>query len=273
MAGTRATVTPLVEKYYGELTQVEINALTNVEEASTVYNLTNHRLDIYNSFEGWIPTEGFTADMGHEVFDDLYNNTGSIWFSSGLNGGATSTINGPSGILVVTTLTATNGGCLYRNNLTSVSFGSSIQRFESYIKIPTNSSGTETFQFLSGYIDSQTANQTNGAYFLYDAQGVSTGSAASGNWKCVTAKAGVRTFTTTGVAIDNSNFQKLRIDVNSAGTEVKFYISDVLVATHTTNIPTANMGTANYIQKSAGTTARTFQIDYVRFKVKYNTPR
>lgn len=260
-----------VTKHNG-LTTTQKNALTP-EVGMVVFDSTLNRYEVYSDFWGWIPMEGFTADMGYETMDDLFNTAGSIWQQSSVNGGAINNISGPSGILIGTTLTATNGGFLYRTNLTSVAFGSSIHRLESLIKIPTNSDGTNTFQVLSGFIDSQTTNQTNGAYFLYDAQGVSTGSTASGNWQCVTVNAGVRTFTTTTVTIDNTNFQKLRIDVNSAGTEVKFYIAGVLVATHTTNVPIANMGSGNYIQKSAGTTSRTFQLDFVRYKTKYNTAR
>ena len=116
----------------------------------------------------------------------------------------------------------------------------------------------------------------DGAYFLYDSQGVSTGSAASGNWQIVTCSNSVRTFTTTSVAIDNTNLQKLRIDVNAAGTSVVFYIDDVSVGTHTTNIPTGAsrvFGNGVYLQKSAGGTSRTLDVDYLYMKTKFTTPR
>lgn len=55
------------------------------------------------------------------------------------------------------------------------------------------------------------------------------------NWQATTRASSVSTNTDTGVAAGTS-FQKLEIEATS--TSVKFYIDDVLKATHTTNIPT-----------------------------------
>src|SRR5574341_661691 len=60
------------------------------------------------------------------------------------------------------------------------------------------------------------------------------------NWKCVTRGGGSETSTTTSTVFlsATSTVQLLRIDITSAN--VKFYVDDVLVATHTTNLPTGN---------------------------------
>lgn len=263
-----------------QYTEAERDALVSPALGTLIYNTTRDRYEYYNSFWGWHPIGATFRDWGYEFLEDFANSgTTSVWQGIPLNSGSISAISGIFGVLTLTTATNTNGGYQYRqsNILSYYQFGSDIYRYESLLKIPTNSDGTNTFQFLSGFWDTSTGvNQVDGIYFLYDAQGVSTGSASSGNWQIVTSSNSVRTFTTTSVAIDNTNFQKLRIDVNAAGTSVQFYINDILVGTHTTNIPTgaARLTTSGvYLQKSAGTTSRTVDVDYLFIKVKFTTPR
>jgi hypothetical protein len=74
-------------------------------------------------------------------------------------------------------------------------------------------------------------------------------SAGDANWQAVTDNgSGTPTVTNTGitVAIDQSN--RFSIVVDSAGANVRFYIDEVLVATHTTTLPgaTTNLG---YVHK------------------------
>jgi len=73
----------------------------------------------------------------------------------------------------------------------------------------------------------------HGAAFVYD-------SAVHGTafWRCVTGNASAQTETTTSVAINSGNVDLLWIRVTGNGTSVEFWIDGVLVATHTTNLPT-----------------------------------
>ena len=80
------------------------------------------------------------------------------------------------------------------------------------------------------------------------------------NWLAKTVIAGVVTTTDTGVAVSTTSWQKLKIVATS--TSVKFYIDDVLKATHTTNIPTtATMGIVGLFYRV--TSDATFMVDYV----------
>jgi len=245
------------------------------------YNTDRDRWEFYEPFWGWHPialTPSAMRDWGFEYIEEFHLSTpSSFWGGVAVNAGSVSAISGTFGRLTISTGTNTNGGYVYRGTTGAIEFGTNLYRFDTFVNVPTNGSGTETFQVICGFADTFTAaNQVDGIYFLYDSQGTSTGSAASGNWQIVTASNSVRTFTTTSVAIDNANYQKLRIDVNAAGTEVKFYINNTLVGTHTTNIPTGASRTATsgiYLQKSAGTTARTMSIDYIYLKTKFTTPR
>lgn len=260
-------------------TEAQRNASAPVD-GSLIYNTTRNRHEYYDPYWGWHPV-GLTAtalrDWGIEWIQE-FDTTSSTGFlnSVAINAG-TATNQSSFSILRMSTATNTNGGYRFTTGFNNYEFGANLFRWETRTRVNNNSDATDTFQYICGFFDIPTSvNQQDGAFFLYDAQGVSTGSASSGNWQLVTASNNVRTFTTSSVAIDNTNLQKLRIDVNAAGTSVQFYINDVLVGTHTTNIPTGAarvFGLGNLLQKSAGTTARTADIDYMYLKMKFTTPR
>ena len=75
-------------------------------------------------------------------------------------------------------------------------------------------------------------------------------------WRCVTNDGGgVGTVTTTTVAVVQNTSYKFRIDMSSSGN-VKFYINDTLVATHTTTLPgsTQNLGHVENLRTLAAAT-------------------
>ena len=122
------------------------------------------------------------------------------------------------------------------------------------------------------------ANQSDGVYFLYDEGAVSTGSTAAAYWQTVTCNNSTRTFNTglTQTTVTAATWVKLRIEVNAAASSVGFYIDDVLVSTHTTNIPTGagrDTGYGSLLIKSVGTTARTVDCDYMLAQCQLTTPR
>lgn len=261
------------------LTETQRNAIVSPTVGRLIYNSTRDRYEYYNAFWGWHPI-GLTAsnqrDWGSEILEEFFTTSGGFFVGNVINSG-TAVLTSPYTIVQLSTATNTNGGYRFNSGIVGELFGTNINRFEALTRVNTNSDATNTFQYLVGFWDNiASVNQVDGAYFLYDAQGVSTGSASSGNWQLITSSNSVRTFTTSSVAIDNTNLQKLRIDVNASGTSVEFYINDVLVGTHTTNIPTGtarSFGMGAYLQKSAGTTARTVDIDYLFYKTKFTTPR
>jgi hypothetical protein len=120
-----------------------------------------------------------------------------------------------------------------------------------------------------GFHDTTSANTaTDGAYFLL--------TSASANWQTVTAKAGTRTSNTLSTGPTVNTWQKFRIDINAACTSIAFYIDGTLVQTHTTNLPDTtsnNCGIMFDILKSLGTTARIFQVDYVKMGQQFTTSR
>jgi hypothetical protein len=69
-----------------------------------------------------------------------------------------------------------------------------------------------------------------------------------------------------------SQWYVLKIVINSLGNSISFFIDNVLVATHTTNIP--NLITPRIAKiKTIGTTNRNSFLDYVIIQQIYATPR
>jgi hypothetical protein len=94
-----------------------------------------------------------------------------------------------------------------------------------------------------------------------------------GNWFAVTGN-GTETATDTGVAAAANTYHNLKFVVSSDGTEVNFYIDGVLVATHTTNIPTTAMTHIISVNRSSATgTDVAIRVDYVMWEMKFDADR
>lgn len=130
------------------------------------------------------------------------------------------------------------------------------------------SDGTDTYDSYIGLFDYSANDFTDSVYFKY------THGTNSGNWQCITTSGGTATTNNTAVAGGNTTYSIFEIRINSDATEVLFYIDGVLVATHTTNIPTtAVLGHTIRITKSAGTTARLIYTDWVSLLLTRSTAR
>jgi hypothetical protein len=156
-------------------------------------------------------------------------------------------------------------------------FGGGSWIYESYVYVEALSNATDRFRFLSGFGDLATAaNENNGAIITYDEGGTANGTSASANWQCVTINNGVRTLTTTSVAVSIS-WVKLRIVVNAAATSITYFIDGTLVATHTTNIPTfastRRFKVKQGIFKTIGTAIRNVHCDYLFYENNLTTLR
>jgi hypothetical protein len=166
-------------------------------------------------------------------------------------------------------------GTITANNF--MALGGGVVSFITSTLIATLSTSLERYRISLGFGNIGTnANDTNGIFFTYDEGGTQNGTSASPNWQCVTSVSSVRTLTVTSIPASTIAWQKFGIEINATATSVEFYIDNVLVATHTTNIPT---GTSQLItpkiqiSKSIGTTSRSFFSDYIGYKQTFTTPR
>ena len=85
----------------------------------------------------------------------------------------------------------------------------------------------------------------------------------SGKWQAVTRGGGVETAADTGITSAATTNYAMQVDV--IGGTATFYINGALVATISTDVPSGSgevTGFGFFVQKSAGTTPRTLQIDY-----------
>jgi hypothetical protein len=155
--------------------------------------------------------------------------------------------------------------------------GGGVMTFVTSVFIPTLSTSTERFRVIAGYGSVSTnAAETNGVFFTYDEGGTQNGTTASPYWQCVTVAGGVRTLITTTVLASTTAWQKLTIQINDAANSVEFYIDNVLVATHSSNIPsgTSQLVTPKLqIAKAVGTTTRGYYSDYIGYEQTFTTPR
>lgn len=252
-----------------DLSETAINKAT-VETLLSSDNPTayrNYRFSYFNEFLNLISTATGGADI-------VATNSGT---SAATNNQATDATN-RVGLVRSTTGTTATGRTSPSTSSTAVRFGGGVWVYETEINIATLSTSLERYQLVIGFFDVQTAaNQTDGAYFLYDEGGVSTGSAASANWQTVTCSNSARTFNTTSTAVANGSWVNLRIEINAAASSVTYYINGVATATsHTANIPTGSgreTGFGWLLIKSVGTTARTVDFDYIYSNCDFTSSR
>lgn len=184
--------------------------------------------------------------------------------ASGIQNGVNSEA-GAVGILYLGTGTAIN---TYRHHYLGpngqFALGCGRTVIEHKVKVPTLSTGSETFTVYIGMYDHQTT-PVDGAWFEYS-DGVN-----SGNWQCKVANNSSTTTTNTSTAA-NTSWNTFTIDVNSGATEVKFYINGTLVHTETgANIPgvSRQSNICHGIVKNVGTGQRYIYVDYTDVYVKY----
>lgn len=180
------------------------------------------------------------------------------------------------GEVKITTGTSATGKATVGTSYPTFTFSNAEWRYAARVRHDTLSTAAQRFQSLVGFFANPiTASPTDGVYFLYDEGGVTTGSAASANWQCVTIENSARTFTTSTVAVATTAYQKLEILVNKEQNEALFYIDGVLEATHTTNIPnnTRKVAYGATIVKTIGTIVKMLSLDYIYSRANFTIAR
>lgn len=134
---------------------------------------------------------------------------------------------------------------------------------EVLIYLPALATAAEDYVFRIGYtkgtgIDSQIVG------FEYDR-------GASSNWRCVTGNLGNFTRVDSGVAVAEAKWLKLSITFTAS--LALFSINDSQVGSITTNIRQQSQWIGAHIIKTAGTTARTFLIDYFYCRHDFSAER
>lgn len=192
--------------------------------------------------------------------------TGAAWSTR-----APGTVNAIGMLRLALGTTATGRGCIAANNLAVLRLGQGMAVQKTKLRIATLSDATNTYTLRAGFIDSITAESTDGVFFRY------THGTNSGKFQAVTRNNGTESTADTGVTAAASTDYELEIYVNPDGTSAEFRINNAVVATITANIPTASGRETGYgmmVLRSAGTAAvNAVDVDYVDTQVYLTTRR
>jgi hypothetical protein len=210
-----------------------------------------------------------------EFFGD--SATGGVNFQTSTSGtGSTVTNLGIAELSVyggwqcATGTTTTGRAGLLSGNSNSFSLGQGPVVFEGKLRVATLSTAGEEFIVAIGFYDSTSNAPVDACRFVYNRL-------SSVNWQIQTTSNSVTTTNTSTTAVD-TGWHRFKIEVNAAGTSVSFYIDGTQVANSpvTTNIPVGagrELTVMIGIYKSAGSTSRTLNMDYVVFDYDLTTSR
>lgn len=270
--------TPLIiPVYLNDGTTLFTSCYPNTEVRFIVYDISTSN--------GLFSKTERVGEMSEQIklFDDFIyagtasNSIGNLgWTLTSKNGTATWAAQAGSstrnGVGRLSTSNANDAaGAIKLGTSLQIYLGGGVTLFESYISIPTLGGLAESgFTARVGIGDTTgTGDEANGFYFEYD--GTAAGTI---NWSCKTASASTRTTTGSGIAVNAGQWYKLAAVANSAGSNVDFYIDNVCVASHTTNIPTLGMAPFIRIYSNATNVAvKNMDVDYYLFEKSNSTVR
>lgn len=161
-----------------------------------------------------------------------------------------------------------NTNFLGGNALTNMVYDSLIVYTEYKVQIPTLSDGTDRFQIAVG-ATTNVGSYNFPAFVFYYSDNYN-----SGQWGTITRahNSGSLTIKATSVPVVAGQWVKLAIEIDSYADEIKFYIDDVLVQTHTSADNTPLNGAITWgvnsgyghagILKTLGTNSRSLYLNY-----------
>lgn len=166
----------------------------------------------------------------------------------------TQTDNARCGTVQLTTGTTNTGrGCI-ETALTELKLLDPLWMFSAGIRVTTLATVAEDFVVRIGLSDTFAGDFVNGVYFEYER-------AVSTNWKFCSAIASSYSRTVTTFAA-TTNW--INLSIYGTGTQAVFRANNNVVGGIST-LPTSTLGIIFQITKSAGTTARTLDVDYSLF--------
>jgi hypothetical protein len=236
---------------------------------------------LQNNGSTWVsiyPEALLQPSHAFNISDDFIcaTTTGNLnWLNSVTGTGAAVSIvtsgiaNNHLGQFQLTTGTTTTGYSNLRLGTSHILLGGGLINIEFDILTSTLGISTDQYAFRCGLGDTTTnADQVNGVYFEY-AQGV------NGNfWVGKTASGSSRnTITPITSTVTATTWYRLSIQINAAASSVSYYVNGTLIGTLSATIPTTLIAPFIMIGKSAGTAARTVNLDYFYMNQRFTTQR
>jgi hypothetical protein len=148
--------------------------------------------------------------------------------------------------------------------------GQGTTKIKTKIKLPTLSTSGERYKVIFGFVGDCTSSAvTDGVYFDYT-------EGSSNNWRMCTSNDSTRTETPSSVVVANNQWIRLEIIINSSASLVSYVLNGSTIGTVSSNIP-SDVGDAVSpilgIYKSAGSSNRTVQTDYVAMSIELSSDR
>lgn len=173
------------------------------------------------------------------------------------------------GVVRCNTGTTTTGRAAFQSNTSAMLLGGAEYAYAARIRLFSGlSDDTNTFILYSGIADSTSAEPTDGVYFRY--------SHSVGNWELVQRNNGSEIATDTGLAVANQTPYVLRIEIAADASSCVGYVNGTKIVPASFGLPTAsgrNTGIVPVnIRKTAGTSARSVDIDYFTLTARFLTP-
>lgn len=219
-----------------------------------------------------------------EYFEDCFgasvDGTGANFLSQNVSGSGATISNvtvledGIFGVWALETGTTSTGrSALFSGrsaNGAAFILGQGETKIKTKIKLPTLSTSGDRYKVIFGFVgDCTSSTVTDGVYFEYS-------EASNINWRMCAANEGTRTETPSAVVVANAQWIRLEIIVNSSANLVSYVLNGSTIGTVVTNIP-SDVGDAVSpilaIFKSAGSSNRVIQTDYVATSVELSSPR
>lgn len=136
-----------------------------------------------------------------------------------------------------------------------------------YFKLNGLPGAGKVFDFCAGLFNTVTPSTIAEGIYLYYRYDNN-----SGKFSCITKSGGNTQSNNSGITVVDGDWYKLEIVYN--GTDVKFYLDNVLVATNTDYIPTTNMYSGILHNVSGGSfTVIGFEVDLIRYRKTLTTAR
>lgn len=145
--------------------------------------------------------------------------------------------------------------------------GGGVMKVRCRFRIPTLSNGTQDFLTLFGLFDTVAGTTNNLIDCLYNH------ATNSGHYQLRTRSGGTTTTANAAVGPAANTWTTVEIQINAAASSVSLLVDGVSVATNTANIPTAAMTMAFWLNKNAGATARTVDVDYMEARIAFPSGR
>lgn len=231
---------------------------------------------VNNTLSATATASEFDPSTTYVLYDDFISGSGAgdlVWTAQAINAGSVSSDSegGHPSYIRYSTGVNNNGGYRTSKGVSSQLFGGGVTIAEANIRIPTLSDGTETFTVYFGWMDVEIGSaQGDAVYITY------THGANSGNWVANGVNATTASTSNLTGGPSANTWYRMRIVVAANGSSFEVFQNGTSIGTHSSNIPTGagrSTGPRFGILKSAGTTARTMDIDYVFYKTTFTTPR